>query len=254
MFEFSMAPVTSPWPCCIGCVGTCQTPGRTFRFLPEARSVLPFGWGLSYTTFAYTVEPAAGRAAASVISLAPAAAFLAAHVHPKFGASFAPRHKAPVVLAFNVTVANTGARDAEDVVLGFLRPPGAGAGGIPLKFLFQFTRVAIVAGSSATVQLVVNAHDLTQVVASGERIVWPGEYTLEVGLRGAPAQGGGFATATFAASNSAASPAAPSAPSVVVAPSGPSRPPPIAGLGNEFIFREYLRGSTPRSGPMSPIA
>ena len=34
-----------------------------------------------------------------------------------------------------ITVANTGLVDADDVVLGFIKPPGAGKDGVPLQSL-----------------------------------------------------------------------------------------------------------------------
>ena len=37
-----------------------------------------------------------------------------------------------------VTVTNTGKLDADDVVLGFLTPPGAGQNGVPLQTLYGF--------------------------------------------------------------------------------------------------------------------
>ena len=154
--------------------------------------MLPFGWGLSYTTFAYI--SLSGPPAAP---LAPTAAFLAAHTVPTYGAAFAPLRGAPIVANFTLTVRNTGARDSDEVVLGFLRPPRGGTGGIPNVFLFVFERVRIAAGGEALVQLRVSARDLSQITASGDRVAWGGQYTLECGLKGAPEQGGGFASATF---------------------------------------------------------
>ena len=49
MFEFSLRPGTSAWP-----PGT--TPGRTHRFY-TGTPVLPFGFGLSYTTWQYVPIP-----------------------------------------------------------------------------------------------------------------------------------------------------------------------------------------------------
>jgi hypothetical protein len=46
LFDFGMRPGASPWP-----PGT--NPGRTYRFY-TGTPVLPFGFGLSYTTWTYT--------------------------------------------------------------------------------------------------------------------------------------------------------------------------------------------------------
>jgi beta-glucosidase-like glycosyl hydrolase len=191
MFEFAMPPTTSAWPCAIGGTGACATPGRTYKFY-TGTPVLPFGWGLGYTTFQY-----AALSGPPAAPLAPTAAFLAAHTVPTYGAAFAPLRGAPTVANFTLTVRNTGARDSDEVVLGFLRPPRGGSGGIPNVFLFAFERVRIAAGGEAQVQLRVSARDLSQVTASGDRVAWGGRYTIECGLRGAPEQGGGFASATF---------------------------------------------------------
>jgi beta-glucosidase-like glycosyl hydrolase len=189
MFEFTMAPTTSAWPCFVGGAGACATPGRTYKYYTGA-PVLPFGWGLAYTTFEYAL---AGPAAAP---LAPTAAFLAANTVPTYGAAFAPLRGAPLVANFTLSVTNTGARDADDVVLAFLRPPpGAGT---PRVFLFAFERVHVPAGGAAAVVFGVSARDLSQVVAGGARVPWPGDYVIECGVAGAPAQGGGFASAAFA--------------------------------------------------------
>ena len=192
MFEFSMPPTNSTWPCCIGCPSTCATPGRTYKFY-QGTPVLPFGWGLGFTTFAYDA-----LTGPTTVPLAPTTAFLAAHTVPVYGAAFAPLKGAPLVANFTLSVHNTGSRASDEVVLAFLRPPQGGSGGVPLVFLFAFERIHGPPGGVVPVQISVSARDLSQVLASGERVPWGGEYTLECGVAGAPAQGGGFASVTFA--------------------------------------------------------
>lgn len=190
MFEFSMPPTTSVWPCCIGCPPGCATPGRTYKFY-QGTPVLPFGWGLGYSTFEYSLT------GPNTAPLAPTTAYLGHNSVPVYGATFAPLRGAPLVANFTLTVHNTGGRDGEEVVLGFLRPPQGGVGGVPLVFLFAFERVFVPAGGMVPVPFALSARDLSQVIGSGERVPWGGEYTIEFGLAGAPAQGGGFASATF---------------------------------------------------------
>ena len=81
--------------------------------------------GLSYTTFTYGVSSEPAIAPLSVVN-----DYLAAH--PRFGSAYAPLD-APAVGAYAVNVTNTGTIDADDVVLGFLVPPGAGTGGVALQ-------------------------------------------------------------------------------------------------------------------------
>ena len=50
--------------------------------------------------------------------------------------------------AFSVNVTNTGSVDSDEVVLGFLTPPGAGQNGVALKTLFGFQRVHVKAGET----------------------------------------------------------------------------------------------------------
>jgi uncharacterized repeat protein (TIGR01451 family) len=82
---------------------------------------------------------------------------------------------------YSVTVTNTGTVDADDAVLGFLVPPSAGTGGVPLQTLFGFERVHVKAGESKTVYLYPSLSDFTQVDADGKRYVHAGEYTIRFG-------------------------------------------------------------------------
>ena len=88
-------------------------PGRTYRFY-EGKAVVPFGFGLSYTSFRYALRVV--------------------------GAT-----------SFVVDVTNIGSMAADDVVLLFLIPPNAGADGVALKDLVAFDRVHV--GVNATVSV-----------------------------------------------------------------------------------------------------
>jgi len=142
-----------------------------------------FGHGLSYTTFTYAVS----TAAPAPISLAPLHALLAATE------GLFPKKPTTPLTKFSVNVTNTGKVDADDVVLGFLTPPSAGVGGVPLKQLFGFERVHIRAGQTVTVYLAASALDFATVGQDGTRAAQPGEYTVSFGVREALAQGMGFA-------------------------------------------------------------
>ena len=101
--------------------------------------------------------------------------------------------------AFSVEVTNTGTRDADDVVLGFLTPPGSGQDGVPLKTLFGFDRVHVKAGETVTVWLYPEMSDLTTVDAMGLRVANPGEYTLSVGIPEVAEHSMGFVEHIFTA-------------------------------------------------------
>eukprot|EP00051_Salpingoeca_urceolata_P014504 m.184768 g.184768 ORF g.184768 m.184768 type:complete len:823 (-) comp18105_c0_seq3:34-2502(-) len=143
--------------------------GRTYRFLPAdnlANTVVwPFGFGLSYTQFRYD-------------SLTTR------------------RHGQGVTasLAVSVSVANTGSRDASEVVQVYLQPPApkdapttatgnaAGARGRqPLLWLAAFDKVTVTKGSSETVSLTVTTDQLMLAQEDGTRKVVPGTYTVWVG-------------------------------------------------------------------------
>ena len=90
-------------------------------------------------------------------------------------------------------VTNTGSVDSDDVVLGFLVPPGAGTNGVPLQELFGFERVFVRAGETVTVYLGAQGVRFTQADAAGVRRVLPGDYTVRFGVRETAAHGMGFA-------------------------------------------------------------
>jgi hypothetical protein len=182
MFEFSLRPGTRAWP-----PGT--TPGRTHRFY-TGTPVVPFGFGLSFTTWAYTPIP--GPTPPRVPALAAIAA--AADAHAAAGPVGSIPHALKSVAAdFWVNVTNTGAVDSDDVVLGFLVPPGAGTNGVPLQELFGFERVFVPAGQTVTVYLGAQGVAFTQAGTDGVRRALAGEYTVRFGVKETAAHGMGFA-------------------------------------------------------------
>ena len=109
----------------------------------------PFGYGLSYTSFAFsnlTVGPLGGNGTATVTA----------------------------------TVKNTGAREGADTAQLYLTEPAAA--NEPPKQLKGFARVDLAAGASQTVSFTLSAHDLADWVdGSGGWTVPPGTYTVSVG-------------------------------------------------------------------------
>jgi hypothetical protein len=178
MFEFSLRPGPSNWP-----PGT--TPGRTYRFYTGV-PVLPFGFGLSYTTWQYTplpdpTPPVNGMRLVDLTNVKKAA-----NDHELKGANGVgtiPKSLQSYAANFWLNVTNTGSVNSDDVVLGFMVPPGAGTGGVPLQELFGFERVFVPAGQTVTVYIGAQGVRFTQAGVDGVRRVLPGEYTVRFGVK-----------------------------------------------------------------------
>ena len=123
--------------------------GRTYRYF-QGEPLYPFGYGLSYTTFAYS---------GLTVPTTPVAA------------------GSPVVA--EVTVTNTGKRAGDEVAQLYLEFPKVA--GAPLRALRGFQRVHLEAGASQKLRFELQPRDLSMVTEAGEPIVAEGQYTLSVG-------------------------------------------------------------------------
>ena len=92
-------------------------------------------------------------------------------------------------------VTNSGKMDADHVVLGMLKPPGAGTNGVPLQTLWGFERVHVKAGETVTVDLYPALLDGFGSVldADGRRVARAGTYAVRFGVPEAAEKGMGFA-------------------------------------------------------------
>ena len=158
IFDFGMRPGTSPFarPDCTNSDDPSQcprgtNPGRTYRFY-TGKPVVPFGFGLSYTSFSYAVSTPTNVGKTSLEPLAYLIRDAESRGHPFVSATLESQHAENVnwkeSVQYTVNVTNTGSVDADDVVLGFMTPPGAGENGVPLKTLFGFERVHVKAGET----------------------------------------------------------------------------------------------------------
>jgi pre-mRNA-splicing factor SYF2/beta-D-xylosidase 4 len=199
IFDFNMRPGKSAFarPDCTNTrdPGACPrgiNPGRTHRFY-TGKPVVPFGFGLSYTTFEYNVvgAPTANEPVdlSSVQRLLDDLASASrSFIKPE------SVEAAGLLVQYTINVTNTGLVDADDIVLGFMTPPGAGKGGVPKQTLFGFERVHVKAGQTVSVLLYPDAVDFTQVDSDGTRTVLAGTYMFSFGVKETAKFGMGVAT------------------------------------------------------------
>jgi beta-glucosidase len=144
--------------------------GRTYRYF-TGTPVYPFGYGLSYTRFAYAplkVQPAAGGAQNGL------------HV--------------------STELSNTGQRAGDEVAQFYLSFPAVP--GVPKIALRGFQRVTLAPGERRTVAFDLSPRDLSAVTPDGVRQVMAGDYRVSVGS-GQPGTGVPVQTASFSAQQSA---------------------------------------------------
>lgn len=135
--------------------------GRTHRYLtdPATHVKHAFGYGLSYTTFAYSGLKAAYTAANKSVSVL-------------------------------VTVKNSGDVDGAEVIQVYARPPGSESSasdaqgapkGAPLQNLIGFIKVDLPKGTSKTVDVPIDAVQMETAMEDGTRSILPGSYSISVG-------------------------------------------------------------------------
>ncbi len=132
--------------------------GRRYLF-SEKGPLYPFGYGLSYTTFAYAdlkVEPA----------------------------QIGPAGKARV----SVTVSNTGDRAGDEVVQLYLHDVASEQVSRPLKELKGFQRITLQPGERRTVEFTVGPEELSFLNETMAWTVEPGEFEVLVGPNSADLQ------------------------------------------------------------------
>ena len=122
---------------------------RTYRYY-QGKPLFAFGYGLSYTSFAY-----------SSLKVSPETA------------------KAGGQVNVGVTVTNSGSVKGDEVVELYLNAPGGAD--TPIRALKGFKRISLDPGASAQVQFALTPRDLSSVRQDGTRAVLPGKYQLSTG-------------------------------------------------------------------------
>jgi beta-glucosidase len=123
--------------------------GRTYRFF-RGEPLYPFGYGLSYTTFAYgkLKVPAQTQAGEGI--------------------------------EVTAEVQNTGKAAGEEVVQLYVKAPDP-SGTAPVRSLEGFTRLALRPGEKQTVHFTLTPRQLSMITANGRHRVEPGVYAISVG-------------------------------------------------------------------------
>ncbi len=124
--------------------------GHTYRYF-GGEVLYPFGYGLSYTTFAY-----------SDLALS------------------ADKIKAGESLTVSVKVTNTGARAGDEVVQLYVRDVETSVP-VPIRQLQGFTRVHLKPGAQQTVTFTLTPRQMSLIADDGQRVVEPGVFEVAVG-------------------------------------------------------------------------
>ena len=142
---------------------------RTYRYF-DGKPLYGFGYGLSYTTFAYS------------------------------NVKVPSQLKAGEPLTVTGDVKNTGSMAGDEVVELYLSQPKQFE--TPIRVLASFQRIHLEPGQSAHVSLAVDPRSLGQVDAKGNRVVVPGDYVVSLG-GSQPGESASIQTAKFSVTGKA---------------------------------------------------
>ena len=126
--------------------------GRTYRYF-RGEPLFPFGYGLSYTTFAYS------NLQISAKTIAPGE-----------------------TLTVSVEVQNVGQRAGDEVVQLYLSDVAASVP-VPIRQLQGFERIHLAPGEKKRVTFTLTPRQLSLIDEEGRRVIEPGEFQVAVGGR-----------------------------------------------------------------------
>ncbi|KAF6172219.1 hypothetical protein GIB67_024841 [Kingdonia uniflora] len=156
-------------------------PGRTYKFY-NGSTVYPFGYGLSYTKFTYTI-----RSAPKLVTFNLARLQKCRPIDFSDGqkldcpAILVEESKCREIIKIGLMVRNTGPKDGAHVVFLYTVPP-SNIAGTPIKRLVAFKRVFLRAGESQPVIFNLNACKIFSIITDNAYELLPaGEHSIVVG-------------------------------------------------------------------------
>ena len=159
-----------------------KLPGRTYLYGTE-NVVYPFGYGLSYTSFAYgKIEVSGAGELASATRRGDAGTQPSSRLAPSRTAerSETAEGRADKTITISATVTNTGKVAGDEVVQLYVRSP-EGSGDRRIHHLEGFTRVNLKPGETKTVSFTLKPEQLMQFGLDGQQSLAKGTYTFFVG-------------------------------------------------------------------------
>jgi beta-glucosidase len=124
--------------------------GRTYRYF-KGEPLYPFGYGLSYTNFAYSNLRIESKSVKS---------------------------GEPVKVSVDVT--NAGDREGDEVVQLYLTDVAASAP-VPIRTLVGFDRISLRPKEKRAVTFTITPRQMSLIDDSGKRVIEPGEFLLNIG-------------------------------------------------------------------------
>ena len=124
--------------------------GRTYRYF-KGEPLYPFGFGLSYTKFAYNRPTLESNSV-----------------------------KAGVQINVSIDVTNSGDREGDEVVQLYLTDVAASAP-VPIRTLVGFDRISLRPGEKRTVTFTITPRQMSLIDDHGKRIIEPGEFAVAFG-------------------------------------------------------------------------